>query len=255
MTAAPRSRRPTGARNRELCLRWQAGDRRAGDALCEENACLIRALARRHPCAGLAFEDLVQEASLGLLHAARRYDPTRGEFSTIAVVWMEQHIRRAIRSKARMIRLPEHIALHAGQVHRCREAWLLRTGREPAVEEIARETRLSAWRVTTLLTVPADALSIDVLVGDDEDTPVSDCMEHDGAAVAEVFDRRETRARLEALLSRLDERDAAVMRARYFEQLTLQEVGDRIGCSREGVRQIEARSLRRLRAWMLEEGA
>jgi len=236
-----------------LAREIQAGSAEARQRMVEANLRLVISIARRYRCRGLSFEDLVQEGILGLMAAIARYDPERGyRFSTYATHWIRQAIGRAIDNQGRLIRLPSHVSDALRKLERCRSLLARRLGRQPTVAELAQEADVPVGKIQKLLRSSQDPLSLDALLGETEETSLGDLL-LDASAPDPELQTLSSRHReaLELILNVLRPRERRVIERRYgFEDgrvHSLQEVGEQLKMSREGVRQIEVRALRKLK--------
>lgn len=239
-----------------LAQRARAGDPAARQAMMEANIRLVMSVARRYTCKSLTFEDLVQEGILGLLEAVNKFDPARGNrFSTYATYWIRQAIVRAIEKQDRLIRLPVYGCDAVRKVERAERSLAERLGRPATPEEVARETSLPVRLVKNIAQYGQDPLSLDVLVGDSEDTVFADLV-----VDSEAIDPAETalggmerEALMEQVLG-LEPREQWVIEKRFglFDGriYTLKEIADQLKMSREGVRHVQIRALRKLRDGM-----
>lgn len=236
-----------------LTRRVRNGDLEAQRRMVEANLRLVISIAKRYRCRGLSFEDLVQEGILGLMAAISRYDPEKGyRFSTYATHWIRQAIGRAIDNQGRLIRVPSHVADALRRVERCRTLLSRRLGRQPTVDELAGEAEVPSRKLHGLLQSVQEPLSLDALLGEEEETPLGDLLLDTQAPDPEKTTlRSKGREALEAILAVLRPRERTVIESRYgFSDgrvHSLQEVGDQMQMSREGVRQIEVRALRKMR--------
>jgi len=244
-----------------LAERAKLGDIRSRQAMMEANIRLVMSVARRYTCKSLTFDDLVQEGILGLLEAINKFDGNLGHrFSTYATYWIRQSIVRAIEKQDRLIRLPVYGCDAVRKVERAERSLAETLGRQPTAEEIARETSLPVRLVRNISQYGQDPLSLDILVGDSEDTVfadlVVDCDAVDPADTALGGMEREALLRQVAFL---DERERLVIQQRFGlgdgQIHTLKEIADTLQMSREGVRHVQLRALRKLRDGLNGAGA
>ena len=240
-------------REKELAQRMAEGDEQAKDELVQANLRLVVSIAKRYVGKGMFFLDLIQEGNLGLMKAVGKFDYTKGyKFSTYATWWIRQAITRAIADQARTIRIPVHMVETIHKVSRYQRQMLQELGREPTADEIGERISMSPEKVREIMKIAQDPVSLETPIGEEEDSHLGDFIpDDDTPSPAEATSTNILREELNKQLNTLTPREAHVIRLRFGlydgRTRTLEEVGKEFDITRERIRQIEAKALRKLR--------
>ena len=246
----------TKAEEVELAGRISKGDEEARQQMITANLRLVVKIAQDYSGFGLGLLDLISEGNIGLMKAVKRFDPNKGgKLSTYAAWWIKQGIKRALANQSKTIRLPVHMVDRVSQIRKAEEMLSERLGRDPSDEEVADEIKMPSARVSHLKSVAARPTSLETPVGDAEGSTFGDLVRDERAT--DPYERLQSKtlvSDVNLVLDRLEPREADIIRLRFgldgLDPLTLEEVGERIGVTRERVRQLQELAIRKLRKEM-----
>ena len=242
----------TAEQEKELGQKVKEGDKLARKKLIEANLRLVVSIAKRYISSGMPFDDLIQEGNAGLIKAVEKFDVSKGyKFSTYATWWIRQNITRSLADQSRLIRLPVHFQEKVNAMKKFEKIFLTENGREPSVKEIAKALKETEEAIMNYKNVSQDVISLNVPIGEEQDSTLIDFIMDDAIMENEVLTKMSEEEILKLMKEHLTEKQLVVLCSRFGlmgnEQSTLQELGTKFNLSRERIRQIESKALRRLR--------
>jgi RNA polymerase primary sigma factor len=245
---------------RELANQIDETDSPEKQKFIKANLRLVILIANKYKYKGLSLSDLIQEGNIGLIKAVERFDPERGfKFATYATWWIRQAMTRAIADTGRTVRVPVHVTDKIVKINHIKRRFLVETGREPTAEEISEEIGISAKKVQKILKVMRKTVSLDIPISPERDETLKDVVEDENSVNSEDFINSENAIKIvRDLLQHLTPREQKIIRMRYGldsgDEHTLEEVGDEVGVTRERIRQIQVRTMEKMKKLLIKKG-